>query len=76
MNLPDELTITICPGSTKNGTPEVFEPIVISPGDTISVVGPTGSGKTALINDIEVLGNCGEYARHSAPVGNFEGNGL
>ncbi len=55
MNLPDELTITICPGSTKNGTPEVFEPIVISPGDTISVVGPTGSGKTALINDIEVF---------------------
>lgn len=49
------MIITICPGTTKRGTPELFEPIEISPGDTISIVGPTGSGKTAFINDIEVF---------------------
>lgn len=51
----EEMTITVYPGTTKKGTPERFEPIDISPGDTISIVGPTGSGKTAFINDIEVF---------------------
>ena len=49
------IIITICPGINKNGTRESFEPIDIAPGDTISIVGPTGSGKTAFINDIEVF---------------------
>lgn len=49
------ITITVCPGTTKRGEPERFDPIDISPGDTISIVGPTGSGKTAFINDIEVF---------------------
>lgn len=49
------VTITVCPGTTKRGTSETFDPIEISPGDTISIVGPTGSGKTAFINDIEVF---------------------
>ncbi|MDR0790944.1 MAG: ATP-binding cassette domain-containing protein [Methanomassiliicoccaceae archaeon] len=47
--------ITVLPGISKSGEPENFEKIVIRPGDTISIVGPTGSGKTALINDIEVF---------------------
>ena len=47
--------ITILPGRTKSGAPENFSEITIRPGDTISIVGPTGSGKTALINDIEVF---------------------
>jgi len=47
--------ITILPGTTKSGRPENFGEITIRPGDTISVVGPTGSGKTALINDIEIF---------------------
>ncbi|MDR2866169.1 MAG: ATP-binding cassette domain-containing protein [Methanomassiliicoccaceae archaeon] len=47
--------ITILPGTTKAGEAENFKEITIRPGDTISVVGPTGSGKTALINDIEVF---------------------
>lgn len=51
----EEMTITVCPGRTKSGKPEMFDPIDISPGDTISIVGPTGSGKTAFINDIEVF---------------------
>ncbi len=47
--------ITILPGNTKEGKREGFEKIVIRPGDTLSIVGPTGSGKSAFINDIEVL---------------------
>lgn len=47
--------ITVLPGTTKTGDPEGFDEIVIRPGDTISIVGPTGSGKTAFINDIEVF---------------------
>ncbi len=50
-----DIVITILPGMTKDGRDETFEPIDISPGDTISIVGPTGSGKTAFINDIEVF---------------------
>lgn len=48
-------TITILPGHDRSGTPEAFDAIHISPGDTISIVGPTGSGKSAFINDIEVF---------------------
>ena len=47
--------ITILPGHDKHGNPEPFDQIVIRPGDTLSIVGPTGSGKTAFINDIEVF---------------------
>lgn len=48
-------SLTILPGTTRTGDPESFEEITIRPGDTISIVGPTGSGKTAFINDIEVF---------------------
>ena len=48
-------TLTILPGTTRTGEPENFSEITIRPGDTISIVGPTGSGKTAFINDIEVF---------------------
>jgi ABC-type lipoprotein export system ATPase subunit len=51
--------ITILPGHDRNGVAEPFERIDINPGDTISIVGPTGSGKTAFINDIEVFA-CGD----------------
>ena len=50
-----EVTITVCPGFNKRGERERFDPLEIRPGDMISIVGPTGSGKTAFINDIEVF---------------------
>ena len=50
-----EFTLTIQSGKNRFGEKEGFDCIEIRPGDTISIVGPTGSGKSALINDIETL---------------------
>lgn len=47
--------ITVLPGTTKDGTPEPFERLDLRKGEIISIVGPTGSGKTAFITDIELL---------------------
>jgi len=47
--------ITILPGRNRAGEKEGFDRIEIRPGDTLSIVGPTGSGKSAFINDIEVF---------------------
>jgi len=48
-------TITVLPGKAKDGSRELFAEIAIRAGDLVSIVGPTGSGKTAFINDIEVF---------------------
>ncbi|MDD1693580.1 MAG: ATP-binding cassette domain-containing protein [Methanoregula sp.] len=52
-------TITVLPGGAKDGSRESFDEITIHAGDMVSIVGPTGSGKTAFINDIEVFA-CGD----------------
>jgi len=49
--------ITILPGRNRKGEKEAFDQIHIKPGDTLSIVGPTGSGKSAFINDIEIFAN-------------------
>ncbi|MGA2698650.1 MAG: ATP-binding cassette domain-containing protein [Methanoregula sp.] len=55
MNHTQAYEIIILPGTSRYGEKEGFDRIVIRPGDTLSIVGPTGSGKSAFINDIEVL---------------------
>jgi ABC-type lipoprotein export system ATPase subunit len=50
-------TITIIGGHSKSGEPEAVERVDFQMGDVISIVGPTGSGKTTLINDIELFAN-------------------
>ncbi len=47
--------ITILPVQDKNENKEFFDQITLQAGETISIVGPTGSGKTAFITDIELL---------------------
>ncbi len=50
-------TITILGGRGRSGEPEGVERIELLMGDVVSVVGPTGSGKTTLINDLELFAN-------------------
>jgi len=45
--------ITIIGGQNRIGEPKPIQRIDLKMGDVVSVVGPTGSGKTTLINDIE-----------------------
>jgi len=57
-------TITILGGHDKSGVPEPVERIEFKMGDIVSVVGPTGSGKTTLINDIELFANANPTKRN------------
>ena len=48
-------TISIFGGQGKNGQSEQFGRLDLAMGQVVSIVGPTGSGKTTLINDIELF---------------------
>ena len=48
-------TITILGGHGKSGEPEPLERLDLQMGNVASIVGPTGSGKTTLINDVEMF---------------------
>ena len=48
-------SITILGGIGKSGEAEPVGRMDMAMGDVVSVVGPTGSGKTTLINDIELF---------------------
>jgi len=50
-------TITILGGRGRTGGPEPVSRIDLRMGDVVSIVGPTGSGKTTFINDIELFAN-------------------
>ena len=46
-------SLTILPGQTKYGEPEQFGELTIAASQIVSIVGPTGSGKSRLLADIE-----------------------
>ena len=46
-------SLTILPGQNKSGEAELFETLEILPSQIVSIVGPTGSGKSRLLADIE-----------------------
>ncbi|MEC9485271.1 MAG: ATP-binding cassette domain-containing protein [Candidatus Izemoplasma sp.] len=56
-NKPKQTSITIYPGTHKDGRKESFDSIHIKSGEIIAIVGPTGSGKSRLLADIEWAAN-------------------
>jgi ABC-type lipoprotein export system ATPase subunit len=50
--------ITVIGGQGKDGLAEKVSRFDLNMGDIVSIVGPTGCGKTTLINDIELFANC------------------
>jgi ABC-type lipoprotein export system ATPase subunit len=48
-------TITVLGGHSKDGAKEPVTRVDMKMGDVVTIVGPTGSGKTTLINDIELF---------------------
>lgn len=53
----NENNITILPGLYKDGTKEKYNQLEIKNGEVICIVGPTGSGKSRLLADIEWAAN-------------------
>lgn len=45
--------LTILPGTDKSGNPEQFDSLIFEKSTITSIVGPTGSGKSRLLADIE-----------------------
>jgi len=60
-----ELSITINGGIGKNGIEERVRSINIRGGDVLGIVGPTGSGKSTLISDIEQLAQADTPSRRT-----------
>lgn len=50
---PSLQSLTILPGQNKSGQAESFGRLELLPSQIVSVVGPTGSGKSRLLADIE-----------------------
>ncbi len=48
-------SMTLLGGRDKNGAAEAVQSVTLAMGDVVSIVGPTGSGKTTLINDLELF---------------------
>ncbi|GAB4306221.1 MAG: ABC transporter ATP-binding protein [Methanobacteriaceae archaeon] len=64
--------ITIIGGYDKHGEKEPVEEISIRKGEIFGVVGPTGSGKSSLIGDIEQLAQKDTFSKRKILVNNQE----
>ncbi len=62
--------ITILGGRDKSGRREKINRLEIAAGDVLAVVGPTGSGKTQLISDIEQYAEEETLTGRSVLIGN------
>lgn len=60
--------LTLLGGFGKDGDPEPVGRLDMRMGDVVSIVGPTGSGKTALINDIALFANADTPSRRRVLV--------
>jgi ABC-type lipoprotein export system ATPase subunit len=52
---PEGPVLAVTAGTDKHGRPEPFAHLEFRAGTTVAIVGPTGSGKTRLLADVERL---------------------
>ncbi|MFC2130779.1 radical SAM protein [Bacteroidota bacterium] len=52
-------TLKIKSGKDKSGNPEPVDELIINAGEVVAIVGPTGSGKSQMLSDVESLA-CGD----------------
>ena len=64
--------ITIIGGYNKHGEKELVREVVINRGEIFGVVGPTGSGKSSLIGDIEQLAQEDTFSKRKILVNDEE----
>ena len=64
--------ITIIGGYNKQGEKEPVREVVINRGEIFGVVGPTGSGKSSLIGDIEQLAQKDTFSKRKILVNDEE----
>ncbi len=62
--------VTVIGGYGKTGEKEPVLEVSIEMGNIVSIVGPTGSGKTALVNDIELFANENTPSRRKVLINN------
>lgn len=63
-------SISILAGRNKDGSKETFKQIDIHKGEIVGIVGPTGSGKSALVEDIEQLAQADTTTRRTILINN------
>ncbi len=64
--------ITVIGGYDKQGNKEPVEEVIIQKGEIFGVVGPTGSGKSSLIGDIEQLAQEDTFSKRKILVNGEE----
>lgn len=62
--------VSIFPGTDKLGNPENFDRLDLQPGEVICIVGPTGSGKSRLLGDIEWVAQKDTPTRRTVLINN------
>ena len=68
LSLSNVQSVTVLGGQGKAGQKEAVAKVRFEMGNVVSIVGSTGSGKTALINDIELFANANTPTRRKVLI--------